>query len=483
MSPIKDKTLPDFSLKSIVSRSAALIGSKTVQDTLLSILFIWLARTDQSGYGLLMLGLSSVILLRSLQSMGLDNYTLRELSSSSEDSNHTGSLLRQMTMTKVFISCGAILVFLIFSLVIKQWPFHQVVVVLILLLSQSFEGLADTFFNIFRAEGKAVNEGICRTAPNIIAFLYGSICLFFHLDILFFSLLFLLSGGLKLSAAITGARKLSFFSLKKNSGSHIHKKAVLSLGFISGVSFLGSFYNEIQIFWIRQYHGFNEVAIYKVASDVTGSLCGIVANLIIGAVLFPQLVKAASAGREDHFREAVQSFFKKIILFGSAVSVFLALFGGRIAFLIYGESYAASKALVPYFAAAALLSFINNYIIFVLLAMGQEKKLLLFSAVPAAISILMGPTIILKTGPLGGVLSLLCCRATLSAILVTYLQKRLHFLQFVELTKVAGYWITASAVFLIPDHFFNLYLSGSLLLLIYLLLAWWDWRRTGLKYG
>ena len=482
MSPIKDKTLPDFSLKSIVSRSAALIGSKTVQDSLLSILFIWLARTDQSGYGLIMLGLSNVILLRSLQSMGLDNYTLRELSSSSGDSDHTGSLLRQMTMTKVFISCGAILIFLIFSLVIKQWPLHQVLVVLILLLSQSFEGLANTFFNIFRAEGKAVNEGICRTAPNIIAFLYGSICLFFHLDILLFSLLFLISGGLKLSTAIIGARKLSFFSLKKNSGSHIHKKAVLSLGVISGVSFLGSFYNEIQIFWIRQYHGFNEVAIYKVASDVTGSLCGIVANLIIGAVLFPQLVKAA-AGREDHFREAVQSFFKKIILFGSAISVFLALFGGRIALLIYGESYAASIALIPYFAAAALFSFINNYIIFVLLAMGQERKLLLFSAVPAAISILMGPTLILKTGPLGGALSLLCCRAILSVILVTYLQKRLHFLQFTELMKVAGYWITASAVFLIPEQLFNLYLSGTLLLLIYLLLAWWDWRRTGLKYG
>ncbi|GEM_PF-2383808 len=482
MSPIKDKTLPDFSLKSIVSRSAALIGSKTVQDSLLSILFIWLARTDQSGYGLIMLGLSNVILLRSLQSMGLDNYTLRELSSSSGDSDHTGSLLRQMTMTKVFISCGAILIFLIFSLVIKQWPLHQVLVVLILLLSQSFEGLANTFFNIFRAEGKAVNEGVCRTAPNIIAFLYGSICLFFHLDILLFSLLFLISGGLKLSTAIIGARKLSFFSLKKNSGSHIHKKAVLSLGVISGVSFLGSFYNEIQIFWIRQYHGFNEVAIYKVASDVTGSLCGIVANLIIGAVLFPQLVKAA-AGREDHFREAVQSFFKKIILFGSAISVFLAFFGGRIALLIYGESYAASIALIPYFAAAALFSFINNYIIFVLLAMGQERKLLLFSAVPAAISILMGPTLILKTGPLGGALSLLCCRAILSVILVTYLQKRLHFLQFTELMKVAGYWITASAVFLIPEQLFNLYLSGTLLLLIYLLLAWWDWRRTGLKYG
>ena len=103
---------PGLYTGTVAVRSATLVGSKAVQDILLSLLFIWLARLDPSGYGLIVLGLSIAMLLRSLQSMGLDQYTLRELSSS-----HTqqGVLLKQMARIKVIIAAWMILLFLAFA--------------------------------------------------------------------------------------------------------------------------------------------------------------------------------------------------------------------------------------------------------------------------------------------------------------------------------------------------------------------------------
>ncbi|WP_041916387.1 lipopolysaccharide biosynthesis protein [Desulfocapsa sulfexigens] len=473
MSPADNKSPQQvLSFRTIIFRSLALIGSKSVQDALLSLLFIWLARIDQSGYGLIVLGLSIVTLLRSLQSMGLDQYTLRELSASKSG---TGPLLRQMALMKVLISGGSIFIFLTFALFIKQWPLQQITIISILLLSQCFEGMADTFFNLFRAEGKNINEGICRTVPNIIAFSYGAVCLFLHLDILFFSLLFLLSGGLKLSTAIFGARRLCYFSLKKNTEFPFKKNELISLALISGVSFLGTFYNEIQIFWIRQYHTFNDVAIYKVASDITGSICGAIAHLVIGAVLFPQLVSAFSDKNKEHFREVIRSFFKKIVLLGSGLAVLLAVFGGKIAFIIYGENYSVSEALVPFFGAAAFFSFINNFIIYSLLAMRLEKQLLIFLTIPVLCSIVLGPLLIADTGPLGGVLSLLGSRIILSIILIATLQKRIRFFDVADYKNTSLYWLGTIVLFILFLPV-NYYVSGTLALSVYFLLVWREQR-------
>lgn len=468
----------ELSLRTVLLRSSALIGSKTIQDGLLSLLFIWLARTDQPGYGLIVLGLSIVMLLRSLQSLGLDQYTLRELSSSQ---THTRPLLNQMAMAKFLIAGMTILIFLTFAY-LKQWPRHQIVIICILLSGQCFEGLADTFFNLFRAEGQSINESISRTGPNIIASLYGAGCLFFRLDIFYFSLLFLLSGVLKLGAAIYGASKLSGFSLFKMSRMRLMKTEIISLILFSTISFFGIFYNEIQIFWLRQYHTFTDIALYRVAHDITASICGIVAQLIIGAVLFPQLITTFSHKNTGQFQEIVRSYILKIIVLGSGLALFLSLFGGKFVQLIYGNQYIPATPLVPFFGAAAFFSFINNFIIYVLLAMREEKMLLTFLCLPVSISILLGPLLIANTGPMGAALSLLLSRVTLSIVLITVIQKRLRVFKFADYKKVACNWLIAAIVFSSLAQV-NFFISSCLALLTYFLLLIFDQKSEQEKIG
>ncbi len=413
----------EIPLRTIALRSAALIGSKSVQDGLLSILFIWLARINQSGYGLIAFGLSITMLLRSLQSMGLDQYTLRELSSTRD---RTGCFLKQMITIKTIIAGGAIIIFLIFATLVKQWPLQQVAIVTILLFSQCFEGMADTFFNLFRAEGQSVNEGICRTGPNIIAFIYGAGCLYFQVDILFFSLLFLLSGTLKLSTSLYGISKLHNFSLKKRAYFSLKKNELISLFFFAAVSFTGTFYNEIQIFWIRHYNTLIDVALYRVAFDITSSICGIVAHLIIGAILFPQLVTTFTHKDKTNFQKITRKHFKRLIILGGGLALFLSVFGGQILLFIYGDKYIRAEALVPVFGTAAFFSFINNFCIYVLLAMRRERLLSLILLIPVSLSIILGPLLVADSGPMGGAISLLLCRFILSIFLIAWLHRQVR---------------------------------------------------------
>lgn len=462
----------NLSFGTVVFRSGALIGSKAVQDVFLSLLFIWLARIDLSGYGLIVLGVSATMLLSSLQSMGLDQYTLRELSAGEA---RTGPLLRRMAKVKILIAGVALCSFLGFAL-LKQWPVQQIVIVFILLFSQCLEGIADTFFSLFRAEGQCINESVCRTGPNVIAALYGAACLFLHLDILFFSLMFFLCSSLKLAAAIIGASKLCHFPLQQVTDFSFGKTEIRALIFISAISFMGSFYNEIQVFWLKQFHALGDIAHYRVAHDVTAFACGVVAQLVIGAVLFPQLVRTFSSKNNALFQNIVRSYLKKLITFGGGVALFLSLFGGEFVLLIYGNQYLAAEPLVPLFGIAALFSFINNFIIYVMLAMGEEKQLCFFLVIPVVISIVLGPLLIAGSGPMGAVGSLLFCRVLLSIVLITALQRKIRFLRLSEYNNVAFIWAAAAAVFALLGQI-NYLLSGILTISLYFLLIWFDMRR------
>ncbi len=94
------KTNTETLLQTVVLRASALIGGKLIQDGLLFLLLIWLARINQEGYGLILFGFSIVSLLRSLQGMGLDQYALRDLSTRGSVSR---SILWQMSKIKILI--------------------------------------------------------------------------------------------------------------------------------------------------------------------------------------------------------------------------------------------------------------------------------------------------------------------------------------------------------------------------------------------
>ena len=200
---------------------------------------------------------------------------------------------------------------------------------------------------MLRVEGQSINESICRTGPNIIVTIYGAVCLVLHLDILLFALLFLFGGGMKLILSIYFSRRLCDFYLFKGALVSFGKAGFSGLALISGISFFGTFYNEIQIFWLKQYHTLVDVAQYRVAHDVTVFVCGAFAQLIVGAVLFPQLAKCFSSGDTDKFRLSIRSYLFKIVSIGSGLVFFLSIFGGLLVLFYLWRPILASRTLSP----------------------------------------------------------------------------------------------------------------------------------------
>ncbi len=407
-------------MKDFLPRVLSLSAGKGIQDGLAGILLLWLARTDQSGYGLFVLGAGVASMLRVGWSLGLDQYALREFSI---DQKPRGAILNQMARLKTLMSAMVLAGLMGFGLV-KGWDSTQTIVILVIVAGQLLESVADTFYNIFRAEGRQVREGLYRGVSCIIGAAYGAICLYMGLGVVALAFFLMVGNGLKLIAAVAGIVMLKLETAwHKKSDLKIPRDQIQSIVIISGISVLGAFYNFIQIFLLKQFHTLTEVAFFGAAFDMCGAFSSLVSGIVIQAVLFPGMV--ASTQKADLLAENTSRHLCKLISYGIGVSFFLATLGGWVLSMLYGSKYASSLAPLRIIGPAVLLSFVNNFGVYVLLALRQERRLLAYHSIPAVLSLVAGLLVVPTWGPLGAALNLLGCRMVMSVIILSRLQREL----------------------------------------------------------
>jgi len=419
-----------------LARAGALTTSKGVQDGLQALLLIWLARIDQSGYGLFVFGAGVAAMARSLLALGLDQFALREFALGNRA---RGELLAQMVRLKALLG-GLILAFLLVFSWLKGWAGPQAAVVLIITAGRAVEGVAETFFSLYRAEGRQVREGVLKSLAGLAGAAYGAACLGLGLGVLALSFFVLVGSGLKLILAVAGGLKAGFMPTWQWSRDLFPRGQAANILAIAGVSLLGSLYNYVQILLLKYFHPLTEVAVYGAAYDTAGGFSGLVAQLIIGAILFPSLARAAGQGREGLIA-LLRDYFWRLAAYGLGLAFFLSTLGGWVLVFLYGDKYAASVPALRVLGPATLLSFVNNLAIFSLLALREEKRLLVFHLLPALISLVLGWLIIPAWGPLGAALNLLACRVSMSLVLFAWLQARLSLFRWAEFRPALLSWL------------------------------------------
>ncbi|MCF6290725.1 MAG: polysaccharide biosynthesis C-terminal domain-containing protein [Desulfobacterales bacterium] len=417
--------------KNFLARAMALSASKGIQDGFISLLLLWLARTDQSGYGLFMFGIGVAAMIRSVLALGLDQYSLREFSFSLQG---RGEVLARIVRIKIILG-GLILAGLALFGFLKGWNNTQSVVVLAIAVGQVMDGLAESFFNLFRAEGRQVREGGFRAGANLVGALYGAACLLLGLGVTRLVFFLVICNGLKLLVAVVGARRLKLTPTLTNRGGLLPAGQAAHILLFAGVSVLGSFYNYIQIFLLKQFQPLSEVAFYGAAYDLTSGFSGLVSQIIIGAVLFPSLVAAADQGKEQ-LAGRLREYFRQLIIYGMGVVFFLGTLGGWFLPLLYGSPFQAAVLPLKILAPATLLSFVNNMAIYAFMAMRQERRLLLFHLVPAGVSLLLGLLLIPVAGAVGAAGNLLACRFVMTVIIISQLHRHLPFIKLKALKPV-----------------------------------------------
>ncbi len=428
--------------RDFILRAGALTASRGVQDALQTVLLLWLARVDQSGYGLFVFGAGVAAMARSILALGLDQFTLREFAA---DEASRGRVLSGMVRIKAVLGwliLGGLAAWSFF----KGWNSTQATVVLVVAAGRVLDGLAETFFSLFRAEGRQVREGAYSVAANLIGALFGAVCLFFGWGVTAFSFFLVFSSGLKLLLACLGGLKMGLLPSLRLKGRLLPARELRSLIIIAAVSVLGAFYNSTQIFLLKKFCTLNEVALYGAAADTAG-FTGLVSTMIVGAVLFPSLVAAAAAGGE-RLVETVRVYFWQLFIYGAGAAFFLSTLGGPVLTLLYGSKYAAAVRPLIVLGPAVLLSFLNNFAIMTMLALGREQRLAIYHLAPAGLALGLGWALIPSSGPLGAAVNLLACRAMMSLLVIGWLQRRLSFIRWLELRAVLKSWLAPAAIYL-----------------------------------
>lgn len=411
------------STKTLVTRAGALITGKWVQDGLKLLLLLWLARSNVDGFGLFTFAMGVAIMMRS--PLGLDQFTIRELAA---DRAGQGAVLSQMIRLKSVLGSLMVAGLLAFGW-LKGWNATQTLVVLVVSLHQILEAVADTIFSLYRTEGLQVQEAKRSALAHILGATYGALALLLGWGIVAVALFVLLTSAIKITLGLAAGAAGGKMPALTAKGPVWPKGHVISLLAMVAISFLGSLYNHVQVFLLKQFGELSDVALYGAAMEQAGGLAGLVSAFVIGGVLYPALAHAAARGPAA-MQRTTQAFFWQMAAYGLGVAFLFATFGGDLLYILYGPKY--NQAVLPLrvLGLAVLFSFLNNLMNHVLLAEGRERTSLLFHTVPAAVSIGLGIVLIPPLGPIGAALNLLACRMVMSLLMVGYAHYRFQVLRW-----------------------------------------------------
>jgi O-antigen/teichoic acid export membrane protein len=190
---------------------------------------------------------------------------------------------------------------------------------------------------------------------------------------------------------------------------------------------------------MRQYHPLPEVALYGAAANLASTFSGLTAQLVVGAVLYPELA-AAARGRRERFPDIVRRYFGQLVIYGTAAAFFLSTWGGWFLTLFFGPDYGESVLPLRWLAPSVLLSFVNNYLIFVFFAVGRERVMLLIHFLPVLLSLVSGVLLIPAWGPAGAAVTLLICRGALSVVILVLAR---HTFSLPGLQELKGFLVPA----------------------------------------
>ncbi len=409
--------------RAFLSRTAAIVAGKGIQDGLKFGLLLWLAREDQAGFGILVFGVGVAVLTRSVLGLGLDQFTLRELTLRPTT---RGRVLGQMVRLKVVL--GLVVLGIVHSFGrLRGWTETEIVVVLVLCAGQVLEGVADSFFSLYRAEGRQVQEAACSSTAHVLGAAYGAAVLLWGWGVVAVSFFVVISNGFKVLLAVGFGARTGMMPKLGRGVSILPKGQGVSLGTVVVFNFLGSFYNQVQVFLLKQFKGLGDLALYGAAGELGGGLVSLVSGFVTGAVLYPSLARAALGGPED-LAAVVRLYFWRMAAFGLGTAFLFYTLGGELILIVFGTAYAGSVAPLQVLGLAILFSLVNNLLIHALLASRQERLLLRLHLAPALVSLPLGCILIPRLGPVGAALNLLVCRIIMTVLIVPGTQARFGLL-------------------------------------------------------
>lgn len=453
-------------------QASALVAGRWVQEAFRFLLLLWLARTSQSGFGLFVFGAGVASVIHPFLTFGFEQFTIRELAGNSEAG---GRILGQMLRLKTLLGLLLLSAIAVLGLV-QGWSGTELMVVLIIAAGKVLDSWADTLFSLYRYAGRQVQEAAYSVKAALIGALYGAAALLAGGGIVAVSLFVIVASGLKvLLAAGLGART-RFLPKLSGTGPVLPPGRLGALLMIAALSFMGSFYNQVQVLLLKYFKALSDLAYYGVAMELAGGLAGLVSALVIGGVIYPSLTRTATQG-PDRLAAFIAAYFWRLAALGLGIAFFYVTLGQDLLLFVYGGQYTASVGPMQILGLATVFSFVNNFFIHAFLVQHRERLLLLLHLAPFLLSLVLGVMLVPWLGAQGAALNLLVCRVVMALLVLTAAHRHFGIFKKDQIEAflwggliLGGFYMVLATVDLSMVH-----LLAVLFLVGY---GWWTWRWT-----
>lgn len=191
-------------------------------------------------------------------------------------------------------------------------------------------------------------------------------------------------------------RKFIYFSLEG-----ICIKPYLSTFFSIGFYvIIGSMYTSFNVAWLGFVAGTDEVGYYTTATKLHTIILALLTAF--QNVMFPRVTSLLSEGKKEEYQKKLQISVDSLLCFSLPVIILFMIFGPHILHLLVGDGYEGSylpfRIIVPLI---LVIGYGQITCIQILMAMKQDKKLLLNSIIGACVGLLLNILIVSRLGAVG----------------------------------------------------------------------------------
>jgi O-antigen/teichoic acid export membrane protein len=410
-----------------------------------------------SGFGVLSLALSLAAIFAVFTDLGLGTVTTREIA-------RNKSLKDKYLSNTSFLRLGlAVLTFVMLALFVNivNYPTETKLVIYLIGGSIILNGIAGTFYAIFQAFEEMEFQSISLIINGVIMFVGTLLAIYYHMDILVFALLYIISNFVCLMYTITvyiWKHSLPKWNLDKNF-IKITMLAALPLSIVSIFTLIAF---RVDIVLISFFKSTTDVGWYSASYRLLEVFLFI--PMVFTTAVFP-IFSQFHVSSKDSLKFTYQKSFKYLTILSLPVAVGVTLLAEPIILLIYKASFTPSILVLQILIWTIPITFLNYIFGSILPAMNRQNTLLKITFISMVFNIAVNLVVIPTYSYVGAaVITLLT-----EAIVISLCFYVLRSFCAINIKTVMLKPIVASAimaVFLLTVHT-NLFLEIILAIIIY----------------
>lgn len=383
-------------LSKILKNSTWLVGGKVISDGLSFLFYIYLARAfGEEGLGNYSFAFATATLFGIGVEFGLRALITRDVAKNLPDiKKYRGNIL--IFQVFLFVVLGMLLYL---SGFIFDYSRHITVLLTYAYLGISFRAMGMSFIAFLEAADKMGKSSILEIVSKFVIVLFGSLFIFFGLDLQSVMFVHVISGLVYLSLNIYFVKKLYGPIKFEIDLLFIKKLATAALPFI-GASVLYILYSRVDYMMIYYFVDEAATGAYSAAFRIIET--SLLITSMVGLAIYPSLARSDA----NHVKDRDELFImtlKWIAIFSMLGFLILLIVGNNLILFLFGDKFSTSGELIQWMSVLIFIGGIKVPYWRFLFAINKEATQLRIQGLSVLINLILNLILIPRYGIVGAI--------------------------------------------------------------------------------